>query len=90
MAALIKGANVLIYEDMAGNVERYRLVIKAVNNMGFSGGRVMDVADRSGDFKNELLVQRIGTWLLLRLKAVLRSRVSSGDMLRPISRKMQL
>ncbi len=55
MAALIKGANVLIYEDMAGSEERYRLVIKAVNNMGFSGGRVMDVADRSGDFKNELL-----------------------------------
>jgi hypothetical protein len=55
MAAKIKGANVLVYEDMAGNLERYRLIIKAVNNIGFSGGRVVDVGDRSGDFKTELI-----------------------------------
>ena len=54
MSESIKGANVLVYEDMAGSADRYRLVIKAVNNMGFSGGRVVDVADRAGDFKNEL------------------------------------
>jgi len=55
--ALIKGSNVLIYEDIAGHWElgADRRVSQAVNNINFSGGRVINVNDAMGDFKAQLL-----------------------------------
>jgi len=55
--ALIRGSNVLIYEDIAGHWElgADRRVSQAVNNIDFNGGRVINVNDAMGDFKAQLL-----------------------------------
>ena len=55
--ALIKRSNVLIYEDIAGHWELGgdRRVSQAVNNIDFDGGRVINVNDAAGDFKEQLL-----------------------------------
>ena len=71
----IRGSNVLIYEDivaepsLAGN----RRVNDAVNQIGFSGGKVINVGDAMGTFKSHLLS---GTqWDLIIISAEARSSI---------------
>jgi hypothetical protein len=54
--SMIRGANVLIYEDIWGdsNWSGNRRVSMAVQQMGFSGGRVINLGDALGDFKGQL------------------------------------
>jgi len=54
--SMIKSANVLIYEDIWGDPtwSANRRVSMAVEQMGFSGGRVVNVGDKLGEFKGEL------------------------------------
>jgi hypothetical protein len=51
----IRGANVLVYEDMYGNPKRKPYVHQAVSEMNFSGGKVIEVGDALGNFKEQLL-----------------------------------
>ena len=53
--AKVKSANVLVFEDMTGNYDRLPLVHQAVNEMNFSGGKVLEVKDALGTFKENLL-----------------------------------
>jgi hypothetical protein len=71
--AKIKGANVLVFEDMAGNFNRKPLVHQAVNEMNFSGGRVIEVYDALGNFKEQLLSTT--RWDLIVVAAEYRSGV---------------
>jgi hypothetical protein len=71
--ARIKAANVLVFEDMAGYYERKPLVRQAVNEMNFSGGRVIQVNDALGKFKEQLL--NTTSWDLILIAAEHRSAV---------------
>jgi hypothetical protein len=53
--ARIRTAKVLVFEDMRGNYARKPLVHQAVSEMGFSGGRVIEVGDALGKFKEQLI-----------------------------------
>lgn len=53
--AKIRRANVLVFEDMASNYNRTPLVRQAVSEMSFSGGRVIEVGDALGNFKEQLI-----------------------------------
>ena len=50
---LIKTSNILIYEDMAGYPDLLPIVERTVSSMNFSGGKIMNTADRLGDFKSQ-------------------------------------
>ena len=54
MAARIKAANVLVFEDVRGYYDLVPLVNQAVQNMNFSGGKVVNVGDAVGDLMREL------------------------------------
>lgn len=71
--AKIKGANVLVFEDMAANYNRKRLVHQAVSEMNFSGGRVIEVGDALGKFKEHLL--NTSVWDLIVVAAEYRTTV---------------
>lgn len=71
--AKIRAANVLVYEDMAGNFDRHPLVRQAISEMNFSGGRVIEVGDALGKFKENLL--NTVTWDLILVAAEYRSSV---------------
>ena len=55
MDAKIRGANVLVFEDMASFYKRSPVVREAVSEMNFSGGRVIEVGDALGNFKEQLI-----------------------------------
>jgi len=57
MEERIRASNVLIYEDIWDEyaLSGDRRVTNAVNAVGFSGGRVINVGDAMGDFKSHLL-----------------------------------
>lgn len=50
----IKDANILVYEDIAGNFDLDRRIKRALNNLNLNGPNVVDVADRLGDFMKML------------------------------------
>ncbi len=52
--ALIEGANVLVFEDVKGYFDLTPWVSRAVDNMNFSGGKVVEVADAVGTFMTHL------------------------------------
>lgn len=75
MEEKIRGSNVLIYEDIWGEMALAgdRRVSQAVASIGFSGGRVINVGDAMGDFKSHLLS---GTaWDLIIISAEVRSSI---------------
>lgn len=51
----IRSANVLVFEDMRGNFDRKPIVHDVINRMRFSGGKVVEVGDALGKFKDQLL-----------------------------------
>lgn len=51
----IRSANILIYEDITGYPDLMPYIHETINSMGFSGGKVVEVADAVGDFKDQLL-----------------------------------
>lgn len=57
MEERIRASNVLIWEDIVAEpaLAGDRRVSDAVNQIGFSGGRVINVSDAMGDFKSHLL-----------------------------------
>ena len=55
MQARIRAANILIYEDLRGDPELVAYVHEVVNRMGFSGGKIVEVNDAVGNFKDQLL-----------------------------------
>ena len=55
MQARIRSANILVYEDIRGYPELLPFVHETINNMGFSGGKIVEVGDAVGDFKDQLL-----------------------------------
>ena len=52
---MIRSANVLVFEDMRGNFDRKPIVHEVINRMRFSGGKVVEVGDALGKFKEQLL-----------------------------------
>ena len=48
----MKSANILLFEDMAGAIDRRRIINQALNGMGL---KYTDVADALGRYKNEIL-----------------------------------
>jgi hypothetical protein len=73
MEAKIKGANVLVFEDMWGYAPRSPLVKEAVSEMNFSGGRVVELGDALGKFKEQLL--NVTHWDLIIVAAEARTQV---------------
>jgi len=71
--AKIRGANVLVFEDMASYYQRTPLVRQAVSEMNFSGGRVIQVGDALGNFKEQLI--NTTKWDLILVAAEYRSAV---------------
>jgi hypothetical protein len=55
MADRIRAANILVYEDIRGYTELMPYVHEVINRMGFSGGKIVEVGDAVGDFKDQLL-----------------------------------
>ena len=57
MEDLIRSSNVLVFEDIVGEPDLAgdRRVSDAVEMMGFSGGKVVNVNDAMGNFKAQLL-----------------------------------
>jgi hypothetical protein len=55
MKARIRAANILVYEDIRGFTELMPYVHETINRMGFSGGKIVEVSDAVGDFKQQLL-----------------------------------
>ncbi|MBI9051446.1 MAG: hypothetical protein JEZ00_18620 [Anaerolineaceae bacterium] len=55
MQERIKSANILIYEDLRGDPELLPYVHETINRMGFSGGKIVEVNDAVGNFKDQLL-----------------------------------
>jgi hypothetical protein len=55
MADRIRGANILIFEDMMANYDVRPYVHAVIDEMNFSGGKVLEVGDALGNFKNALL-----------------------------------
>lgn len=52
LSARINASNILVYEDMVGNPAYVPVVTNALNSMSFSGGKVVNVGDALGDFRN--------------------------------------
>ena len=71
--AKIKAANVLVFEDMMGNYSRKPIVHQVINEMRFSGGRVIEVGDALGRFKEMLL--NTTDWDLIIIAAEYRTAV---------------
>jgi hypothetical protein len=71
--AQIRSANILVYEDMAGNYDRKPLIHQAISEMNFSGGKVIEVSDALGKFKEELI--NTADWDLILVGAEYRSGV---------------
>ncbi len=55
MADRIRAANILVYEDIRGYTTLLPYVHEVINRMGFSGGKIVEVGDAVGDFKEQLL-----------------------------------
>jgi hypothetical protein len=51
----IRAANILVYEDIRGYPALLPYVHETINSMGFSGGKIVEVGDAVGDFKEQLL-----------------------------------
>lgn len=51
MAERIKASNILIYEDIVGDPTYVPIVTNTVNSMSFSGGKVINVGDALGRFR---------------------------------------
>jgi hypothetical protein len=71
----IRGSNVLIFEDIWGDMTLSgdKRVSQAVDSIGFSGGKVINVGDAMGNFKSHLLS---GTaWDLIIISAEVRSGI---------------
>ena len=50
----IKGANILVYEDVRGNPNLTPYIQEVVNRMNFSGGKIVFVGDAVGNFMMQL------------------------------------
>ncbi len=51
MSERIRASNILIYEDIVGYPKLVPVVTSAINSMSFSGGKVINVGDALGTFK---------------------------------------
>lgn len=71
---LIKGANILIYEDAAGDPSLMPIVSNTVNAMNFSGGRIIDTGDAMGRFRE--YANSATDWDLIIVAAEVRSSFS--------------
>ncbi len=74
IGALIKGANILIYEDAAGDPSLVPIVTNTVDAMNFSGGRVINVGDAMGKFRE--YANSATEWDLIIVAAEVRSSFS--------------
>lgn len=70
----IEGANILIYEDAAGDPSLLPIVSNTVNAMSFSGGRVIDTGDAMGRFRE--YANSATDWDLIIVAAEVRSSFS--------------
>lgn len=73
IAKKIRGANVLVFEDIRGRYDLDTRVHSAVQNMGFSGGRVIEVGDAVGHLMEQL--NSSTRWDLIVISAEARSAV---------------
>lgn len=73
----IKTSNILIYEDIVGDPTLVPIVSRTINAMNFSEGRVMNVGDRLGTFKE--YANSATEWDLIIVAAEVRSAFS-GEM----------
>lgn len=73
----IKASNILIFEDITGDPTLLPVVSRTVNSMNFSGGKIVNTADRMGDFKDQ--ANSTTVWDLIIVAAEVRSSFS-GEM----------
>ena len=73
----IKGSNILIFEDITGDPSLVPVVTRTINSMNFSGGKIVNTADRMGDFKDQ--ANSATAWDLIIVAAEVRSSFS-GEM----------
>ncbi|MDP1544415.1 MAG: hypothetical protein Q8L87_00220 [Anaerolineales bacterium] len=77
MSKRIKASNILIFEDIAGDFTLLPVVENTINAMNFSGGRVINVGDGLGRFRE--YANSATQWDLMIVAAEVRS-VFSGEM----------
>ena len=77
MRARIKASNILIYEDITGYPTLVPIVTNTINAMNFSGGRVVNVGDALGSFKEQ--ANSATQWDLIIVASEVRSGFS-GEM----------
>ncbi len=77
MKDLIKGSNILIYEDIVGYPSLMPIVDNTVSSMNFSGGRVVNAGDGLGTFKE--YANSATKWDLMIVASEVRSEFS-GEM----------
>jgi len=72
--ALIKGSNILVYEDVVGDPTLVPLVGNMVNAMNFSGGKIINTGDAMGKFRE--YANSATKWDLIIVSAEVRSGFS--------------
>lgn len=77
MHELIKGSNILVYEDMVGYPSQLPMVERTISAMNFSGGKIVNVGDALGTFKQH--ANSATQWDLIIVASELRSGFS-GEM----------
>ncbi len=77
MHELIKGSNILIYEDMVGYPSQLPMVERTISAMSFSGGKIVNVGDALGTFKQH--ANSATQWDLIIVASEVRSGFS-GEM----------
>ncbi|NOH03858.1 MAG: hypothetical protein HND47_18780 [Chloroflexi bacterium] len=77
MRDLIKGSNILIYEDMMGYPSLLPMVDNTINSMAFSGGKIVNASDGLGTFKQH--ANSATEWDLIIVASEVRSSFS-GEM----------
>lgn len=74
MDALIKASNILIYEDVVGDPTLVPIVGNTVNAMNFSGGKIVNIGDAMGKFREH--ANSATEWDLIIVAAEVRSGFS--------------
>lgn len=77
MHELIKGSNILVYEDMVGYPSQLPMVERTISAMNFSGGKIVNVGDALGTFKQH--ANSATQWDLIIVASEVRSGFS-GEM----------
>ena len=77
MSQRIKASNILIYEDIVGYPKLVPIVTSTINSMSFSGGKIINVGDALGRFKEQ--ANSATKWDLMIVASEVRSGFS-GEM----------